>query len=114
MRRVLTRPLPQAALVASKTDKASMGKALKKQEALLRDMVALTLRPDLTRNQRTSLETCITVHMHQKETTGAPPPRPWPLRWPAWVLLRACCCVESAAQGLAPCSAATSAAAPLA
>ena len=57
--------------MASKTDKASMGKALKKQEALLRDMVALTLRPDLTRNQRTSLETCITVHMHQKETTGA-------------------------------------------
>ena len=56
--------------MASKTDKASMTKAMKKAEALLREMVALTLRPDLTRNQRTNLETCVTVHMHQKETTG--------------------------------------------
>lgn len=35
----------------------------------LRDMVAITLRTDLTRIQRTNLETCITVHMHQKEAT---------------------------------------------
>ena len=62
---------PQAALVAAKTDKASMNRALKKSEAILKEMVALTLRPDLTRNQRTNLETCITVHMHQKESTGA-------------------------------------------
>ena len=63
---------PQASLLASKTDKGAMGRVLKKAEALLRDMVALTLRADLTRNQRTSLETCITLHMHQKEVTGEP------------------------------------------
>ena len=32
-------------------------------------MVMITLRTDLTRIQRTNLETCITVHMHQKEST---------------------------------------------
>jgi hypothetical protein len=34
-----------------------------------RDMVTMTVRSDLTRIQRTNLETCITVHMHQKEST---------------------------------------------
>ena len=71
--------------MASKTDKASMTKAMKKAEALLREMVALTLRPDLTRNQRTNLETCVTVHMHQKETTGGPP-RSVPVSWDFSVL----------------------------
>jgi len=52
--------------VAAKTEKGVMSKALRKTEALLREMVAVTLRNDLTRNQRTALETCITVHMHQK------------------------------------------------
>jgi hypothetical protein len=32
-------------------------------------MVTITLHTDLTRIQRTNLETCITVHMHQKEAT---------------------------------------------
>jgi hypothetical protein len=32
-------------------------------------MVMITLRTDLNRIQRTNLETCITVHMHQKEST---------------------------------------------
>jgi hypothetical protein len=32
-------------------------------------MVMMTVRADLTRIQRTNLETCITVHMHQKEST---------------------------------------------
>ncbi|KAK9794950.1 hypothetical protein WJX73_010224 [Symbiochloris irregularis] len=59
----------QAALSAAKTDKNSMNRALKKSDAILKEMVALTLRSDLTRNMRTSLETCITVHMHQKEST---------------------------------------------
>ncbi len=31
--------------------------------------VMITVKPDLTRIQRTNLETCITVHMHQKEST---------------------------------------------
>ena len=66
----------QAALVAAKTEKGVMSKALRKSEAVLREMVAVTLRSDLTRNQRTALETCITVHMHQKvcqlKCTAAP------------------------------------------
>ena len=49
-----------------------MTRALRKAEALLREMVGLTLRQDLTRIQRISLETCITVHMHQKESSGGP------------------------------------------
>ncbi len=57
----------QAALHAAKTDKGAMVKAAKKAEAILRQLVELTLRPDLSRIQRTNLETCITVHMHQKE-----------------------------------------------
>ncbi len=48
-----------------------MAKAARKAEATLKDMVAMTLRSNLTRIQRTSLETCITIHMHQKEATGA-------------------------------------------
>lgn len=57
----------QAALHATKADKTALPRAAKKAEALLRQLVDLTLRTDLTRIQRTNLETCITVHMHQKE-----------------------------------------------
>lgn len=61
-------PTPaQAALHAAKSDKGAMVRAAKKAEAVLRQLVELTLRPDLSRIQRTNLETCITVHMHQKE-----------------------------------------------
>ncbi len=59
----------QAALHAAKTDKAAMTKAMKKADAILRDLVQITLRSDLTKIQRTNLETCITVHMHQKEVS---------------------------------------------
>lgn len=59
----------QAALSAAKTDKTIMSKNMKKVDAILRDMVIITLRTDLSRIQRTNLETCITVHMHQKEST---------------------------------------------
>lgn len=59
----------QAALVAARSDKGAVTKALKKAEAILRELVSITLRTDLTRIQRTNLETCITVHMHQKEAT---------------------------------------------
>jgi hypothetical protein len=61
----------QAALYAAKTDKAALTRATKKADGILRELVALTLRSDLTRAQRTSLETCITVHMHQKEVGAA-------------------------------------------
>ena len=56
--------------MASKTEKGVLAKALKKADAVLKEMVGMTLRSDLTRIQRISLETCITVHMHQKESTG--------------------------------------------
>ena len=59
----------QAALTNAKTDKTIMSKNMKKVDLLLKDMVVLTVKSDLTRNQRTNLETCITVHMHQKEST---------------------------------------------
>lgn len=59
----------QDALTRSKTDKTIMNKNLKKTDALLRDMVNITVKTDLTKIQRTNLETCVTVHMHQKEST---------------------------------------------
>ena len=59
----------QMALSSAKVDKTIMNKNMKKVDALLRDMVNITVRSDLTKNQRTNLETCITVHMHQKEST---------------------------------------------
>jgi len=63
----------QVALATAKTDKGAVTRAARKAEALLREMVAITLRQDLTRIQRISLETCITVHMHQKESSGTQP-----------------------------------------
>ncbi len=63
---LITMRTVQAALSAARTDKSIMSKNMKKTEAILREMVGLTLRTDLTKIQRTNLETCITVHMHQK------------------------------------------------
>lgn len=60
----------QSALTLAKTDKSIMSKNMKKTEAILREMVMITLRSELTKIQRTNLETCITIHMHQKESTG--------------------------------------------
>ena len=60
----------QAALLAAKTDKLAMVKAARKAEIVLRDMVAITLNTRLTRIQRTNLETCITIQLHQKEISG--------------------------------------------
>ena len=37
-----------------------MNRNMKKTDALLRDMVMITVRADLSRIQRTNLETCIT------------------------------------------------------
>lgn len=54
---------------ASRDERGALTKALKRAETTLRDMVSLALRDNLTKLQRTSLETCITVHMHQKEVT---------------------------------------------
>ena len=65
----LTCPAAPALPHSAKTDKTIMSKNMKKVDTILRDMVILTLRTELTRTQRTNLETCITVHMHQKEST---------------------------------------------
>jgi dynein heavy chain, axonemal len=54
---------------ASKDEKGALTRALRSAEATLRDLVALALRDDLTKLQRTALETCITVYIHQKEAT---------------------------------------------
>ena len=59
----------QAALAAAKTDKGIMSKNMKKTDAILREMVMITVKTSLSKIQRTNLETCITVHMHQKEST---------------------------------------------
>lgn len=59
----------QEALTKSKTDKTVMNKTMKRTDALLRDMVNITIRTDLTKIERTNLETCVTIHMHQKEST---------------------------------------------
>ena len=59
-----------AALQAvAREEKGALTRALRKSEARLRELVSLALRNDLTKIQRTSLETLITVHMHQKEAT---------------------------------------------
>ena len=60
----------QAALqAAARGEKGALTRALKRAEATLRELVALALRNDLTKLQRTALETCITVYIHQKEAT---------------------------------------------
>ena len=59
----------QNALAQSKADKAIMSKTMKKTDGILREMVVLTTKTDLTKMQRKNLETCITVHMHQRDTS---------------------------------------------
>ena len=59
----------QSALTSSKTDKSIMSKNMKKTDAILKEMITITVKTSLTKIQRTNLETCITVHMHQKEST---------------------------------------------
>lgn len=59
----------QAGLANCKTDKNVMSKVFRKTDALLKEMVTLTTRQDLNRIQRINLETCITVHVHQRDCT---------------------------------------------
>lgn len=60
----------QLALAAAGKDKSAVMKVQRKADGILQTLVSLTLRNDLTSIQRTSLETCITVYMHQKEVGG--------------------------------------------
>eukprot|EP00898_Chlorokybus_atmophyticus_P005691 jgi/Chlat1/6122/Chrsp409S05665 len=57
----------QLALAGAKTDKGIMAKTMKKVDGLLRSLVALTTR-ELSRNDRTNVETVVTVHVHQRDT----------------------------------------------
>jgi len=57
----------QTALLAAKTKKDVVHQARKRCNAILADLISLTTRGDLTSNQRTNLETVITVYVHQKD-----------------------------------------------
>ena len=53
----------------AKKDKAGVGRAVKKSDALLKEMIVITTRSTLGKNERKNLETCITVHVHQRDTS---------------------------------------------
>ena len=59
----------QEALTVAKKDKAAMNRANKKADALLKEMITITQRPTLGKNERKNLETVITVHVHQRDTS---------------------------------------------
>ena len=58
----------QEALTVAKKDKAAMNRANKKADALLKEMITITQRPTLGKNERKNLETVITVHVHKSAT----------------------------------------------
>lgn len=57
----------EEALRGAKTDKTIMSRALKRFDQLMRELVQLTAKDDLSSNERTSLESLITVHVHQRD-----------------------------------------------
>uniref|UniRef100_A0A7S0GLB7 Dynein heavy chain n=1 Tax=Micromonas pusilla TaxID=38833 RepID=A0A7S0GLB7_MICPS len=59
----------QGALTIARKDKTAMSKANKKADALLKEMITITQRPTLGKNERKNLETVITVHVHQRDTS---------------------------------------------
>ena len=59
----------QGALTVAKKEKSAMQKAFKKTDAILKEMIVITTRPTLGKNDRKNLETCITVHVHQRDTS---------------------------------------------
>eukprot|EP00217_Crustomastix_stigmatica_P013603 CAMPEP_0183798542 /NCGR_PEP_ID=MMETSP0803_2-20130417/19119_1 /TAXON_ID=195967 /ORGANISM="Crustomastix stigmata, Strain CCMP3273" /LENGTH=4519 /DNA_ID=CAMNT_0026043227 /DNA_START=42 /DNA_END=13598 /DNA_ORIENTATION=- len=59
----------QGGLALAKNDKTIMSKTMKKTEQMLREMVVMTVSKEMTKNERKNLETCITVHMHQRDTS---------------------------------------------
>lgn len=58
----------QSALVSAKTKKDVMNQAQKRVGQVLSEMIILTTR-ELSGNQRTNLETVITVYVHQRDVT---------------------------------------------
>ncbi|CAG9462434.1 unnamed protein product [Pedinophyceae sp. YPF-701] len=60
----------QNGLSAARADKKIMSNVTKKTDGILREMVELTVtKPNLTAMERTNLETCITVHVHQRDVS---------------------------------------------
>jgi len=59
----------QSALIAAKTKKDIMNSTQKKVASIMSEMINLTTNPELTPNQRTNLETVITVYVHQRDVT---------------------------------------------
>lgn len=48
----------QQALTNCKTDKSIMSKNMKKTDVILKELISLTVKTTLTKNNRTNLETC--------------------------------------------------------
>lgn len=63
-----TADVQQALIQASMGRKGTVKKLLTTYESILSDLVNLTMSTDLSKRDRTSLETCITVFIHQKDT----------------------------------------------
>ena len=59
----------QSAITDAKKDKLGVSRAVKKSDALLKEMIVITTRSTLGKNERQNLETCITVHVHQRDTS---------------------------------------------
>ena len=61
----------QHAIAEAKTDKAIRKKTMAKTDGYLKRMIAITTKDTLGKNDRKNLETCITVHVHQRDTSEA-------------------------------------------
>ena len=59
----------QSALTVAKQSKDAMREAYKKQADMLKEMIVITTRTTIGKNDRKNLETCITVHVHQRDTS---------------------------------------------
>ena len=55
-------------LMSAKNDKTIMNKTLKKVDATLKEMVLMTTK-EMSKMNRKNLETCITVYVHQRDTS---------------------------------------------
>ena len=53
----------------AKQSKDAMREAYKKQADMLKEMIVITTRTTIGKNDRKNLETCITVHVHQRDTS---------------------------------------------
>jgi len=59
----------QNGLMNAKTDKSIMNKTFKKTDGMLKEMITITTKEGIAKISRTNLETCITVHVHQRDVS---------------------------------------------